>query len=330
MFTLTNLWTRSKAPSPAPDDSLDAFFAETGPHRTPDQHEPASHPRRLWLYASVIGLVALAGAAAGGFYLLKQAAAVSAAPSAAVTIESDPSGAEVSSAGVAKGKTPLTLSVAPGEHTFEVIHADRRKQVRVNARAETALVHHVQFDLSSDPKTAKGFSSGSSPGSVATLGVRTSGTPTPSKPSASVPVPAGPAAGWIAISSTIPLTVTEQGQVIGSTASTRIMVPAGKRDLRFSNDTLGFSEGRSVQVKAGQTATISVKVPKAPLSINAVPWAEVWIDGVRVGETPIGNYMVPRGSREIVFRHPTLGERRQTATVSITTPARVSVDMRKQ
>ena len=333
MFTFTGLWTRKKATAaaPAPADSLDAFFTETGPLPQAQQPEPASHPRRLWLYASVIGLVALSGAAAGGFYLLKKAAPVSAAPSAAVTIESDPDGAEVSAAGVAKGKTPLTLSVAPGEHTFEVIHAERRKQVRVNARAETAVVHHVQFDLPADPQAAKGLQNSSSPGSVSTLGVRTSGTATRSKPSTtSVPVPAGPAAGWIAINSAIPLTVTERGQVIGSTASAKIMVPAGKRDLRFSNDGLGFSEGRSVQVKAGQTATVSVSVPKAPLSINAVPWAEVWIDGVRVGETPIGNYMVSIGTREIVFRHPTLGERRQTATVSITTPARVSVDMRKQ
>ncbi len=85
-----------------------------------------------------------------------------------------------------------------------------------------------------------------------------------------------------------------------------------------------------MQVGAGKTAKVSIAVPKAPLSINAVPWAEVWVDGVRIGETPIGNYMVSLGSRDVVFRHPTLGERRQTVTVSLTAPARVSVDMRKQ
>src|SRR5918993_1428232 len=267
MFTLPGLWTRSKAAAPAPADSLDAFFTETGPLSPADQQAPTSRPRHTWPSAAVT----------------------------AVTIESDPTGAEVSAAGVAKGKTPLTLSVAPGEHTFEVIHAQRRKEVRVNARAETAVVHHVQFDLPSDAHSARGLPGGSSTGSVATLG-RTSGAPTPSVPKANpVAVPAGPAAGWVAISSPIPLTVTEKGQVICSTASAQNMGPAGPRDLRLSNDALGFSEGRTVQVKAGQTATISVKVPKAPISINAVPWAEVWIDGVRVGETPIGNYMVSLG-----------------------------------
>jgi len=71
-------------------------------------------------------------------------------------------------------------------------------------------------------------------------------------------------------------------------------------------------------------------MPNAPLSINAQPWAEVWVDGNRIGETPIGNHQVRIGSHEIVLRHPDLGERRQSVTVTLTTPARVSVDMRKQ
>ncbi|MDQ3417415.1 MAG: PEGA domain-containing protein [Acidobacteriota bacterium] len=327
MFSLTEFWSRSKSPAPVPAaDSLDAFFAENGPPAPEQQAGPTFS--RAWLYVASIGLVVLIGATAGGVYLLKKGEPVSAAPSAAVTIESDPVGAEVSSAGVAKGVTPLTLSVAPGEHTFEVVHAERRKQVRVNARAETAVVHHVQFDLPGEGATGA-LPKGSSPQSVATSGVRAPSVRATSASNSSAR-PAGPAAGWITITSPIPLTVMEGGQVIGSTASAKIMLPAGKRDLRFSNDSLGFSAGRSVQVSAGKTATIAVSVPKAAININAVPWAEVWIDGVRVGETPIGNYMVPLGSHDIVFRHPTLGERRQTATVSKTAPARVSVDMRKQ
>jgi hypothetical protein len=39
--------------------------------------------------------------------------------------------------------------------------------------------------------------------------------------------------------------------------------------------------------------------------------------------------MVRLGSHEIVFRHPELGERRQTVIVTLGSPARVSVDMRK-
>ncbi len=129
-------------------DSLDAFFAEDAP---PSQRPVAKGRSRALPYLAALAVVALTGVAAGGLYLLKKAEPVSAAPSAAVTIESDPAGAEVRSGGAAKGVTPLTLSVAPGEHIFEIVHADRRKQVRVVARAETAVVHHVQFDLPSAP-----------------------------------------------------------------------------------------------------------------------------------------------------------------------------------
>ena len=66
------------------------------------------------------------------------------------------------------------------------------------------------------------------------------------------------------------------------------------------------------------------------LHINAVPWAEVWIDGEQIGETPIGNLQTRIGSREIVFRHPELGERRTTAMVTLKEPVRISMDLRKK
>jgi len=61
-----------------------------------------------------------------------------------------------------------------------------------------------------------------------------------------------------------------------------------------------------------------------------LPWADVWIDGERVGETPIGNLSLPIGPHEIVFRHPDLGEQKYAATVSLKGPVRVSVDLRKK
>ena len=66
------------------------------------------------------------------------------------------------------------------------------------------------------------------------------------------------------------------------------------------------------------------------MALNAQQWADVWIDGERVGETPIGNVSVPIGPHEIVFRHPQLGEQVVRATVTAGEAARVSVDMRKR
>jgi hypothetical protein len=66
------------------------------------------------------------------------------------------------------------------------------------------------------------------------------------------------------------------------------------------------------------------------LSINAQPWADVWLDGERLGVTPIGNLEIPIGSHELVFRHPEHGERRSTVSVGLQQAARVGLDMRKK
>jgi hypothetical protein len=56
----------------------------------------------------------------------------------------------------------------------------------------------------------------------------------------------------------------------------------------------------------------------------------VWVDGDRVGDTPMGNISLPIGIHDVLFRHPELGEQRQTVTVTLNGPARLSVDMRKR
>ena len=64
------------------------------------------------------------------------------------------------------------------------------------------------------------------------------------------------------------------------------------------------------------------------MNLNASPWAEVFIDGQRVGETPIGNLTVALGSHEVLFRNPQLGEKRQSISVTLAAPVRLSVDMK--
>jgi len=64
------------------------------------------------------------------------------------------------------------------------------------------------------------------------------------------------------------------------------------------------------------------------MNINALPWAEVLVDGTRIGDTPLANVMHPIGDHEIVFRHPQLGEKRQAVRLTLRESLRVSVDMR--
>jgi serine/threonine-protein kinase len=107
------------------------------------------------------------------------------------------------------------------------------------------------------------------------------------------------------------------------------MVAAGGHEIEVVNEALGFRATRTVQVPPGRVAPLRVELPRGSVSLNAVPWAEVWIDGERLGETPMANVAVPIGPHEVVFRNPQFGERRHVVTVTTGAPARVSVDLRK-
>ena len=122
----------------------------------------------------------------------------------------------------------------------------------------------------------------------------------------------------------------ENQRLLGSSQTDRIMVPVGRHELEVVNEALGYRAVKTVNVVPGQTASLKLDLPKAPMALNAVPWAEVWVDGDRVGETPIGSVQVSIGPHEVVFHHPELGERRVVTTVTLAGPAKVSVDMRKK
>jgi hypothetical protein len=106
------------------------------------------------------------------------------------------------------------------------------------------------------------------------------------------------------------------------------MLAAGRHELDLVNDTLGYHSTRVVQVPPGKVVSISLDLPMGVVNINASPWAEVWIDGRRVGETPIGNLGVAIGPHELVFKHPQFGEKRHSISVTLNEPVRLSVDMK--
>ena len=83
------------------------------------------------------------------------------------------------------------------------------------------------------------------------------------------------------------------------------MMAAGQHELELVNDTLGYRATRTDPGAArARSRRSSLELPQGVLNVNASPWAEVWIDGRRVGETPIGNLPMSIGPHEVVFRHP--------------------------
>ena len=282
-----------------------------------------------------------------------------------LSVGTSPAGIAVFVDGEPHGVTPLGVDLPPGEHVVELRTDTERRRIPVTLTAGGQVSQYFEFAragaaqatgellVRTDPigasVTVDGKYVGRSPVSVPDLtpGTHTvvmqndSGTQTErviieNGRTASLVVsmagltPKAGAAGWVRLDAPGSVQVFENGRVIGSSDFERIMLPVGRHDLEFVNDSLGYRERRTVQIVAGQTASMRLEWPRGTMAINAIPWAEVLVDGNRVGETPIGSVTVPIGSHEIVFRHPELGERRMSVTVTARETLKVGVDLRSK
>jgi hypothetical protein len=135
--------------------------------------------------------------------------------------------------------------------------------------------------------------------------------------------------GWISVNAPLEVRLFETNRLIGTSGLEPIELAPGPHTLSFVNDTVGFVATQSVVVAPGKTTGVRLEMPSQSVAINATPWAEVWVDGSRVGETPIGTLALSLGPHVVVFRHPDLGERTVRTVVRADEPARISVDMRQ-
>jgi len=311
--------------------------------------------------AIALVIVSAGGVFAGRRYLTGSAATLA---TGTLSINSDPPGAQVVVDGRTGGVTPLTLTLPQGPHNVE-LHGGggdpRTLPITIVAGKEVSQFVELpkvtafgQLQVRTEPAgaqvTVDGIPRGKSPVLVESLaagehavalegagggaGVKQTVT-VEAGMTASLVVPmtvaeAAPASGWIAIKAPVEVQIFEGKRLVGTNQSDRLMMSAGRHDVEIVNDTLGFHETKSVQVPAGKLAPIKLDWPKGTVAVNALPWADVWVDGDHVGETPIGNLSLPIGPHEFVFRHPDLGEQRYATTVSLKAPSRVSVDLRKR
>jgi len=135
--------------------------------------------------------------------------------------------------------------------------------------------------------------------------------------------------GWIAVFSPVTLDIAENGKPIGTTEQGRLMLSPGRHVLTFSSHEMGYKTTQAVDIEPGEERSVSL-VPTGELGVNATPWAEVWLDGKKLGDTPLAGQRVPLGTHEVVFKNPQYPDRRVTVTVTAAAPVTASVDFSKQ
>ena len=205
-------------------------------------------------------------------------------------VRSDPAGAKVLVDGRSQGVTPLNLAgVAAGSHRVVVSGAGRDVQQTVQVEA----------------------------GSTVSIVI-------PLRPTAE-----RSAYGRVSIVAPLEVDIFEGDALVGTSRMPELVLSPGPHTLRVVNEAFGFQDTRKIEVAAGERLSVPVYVPEGELNINALPWAEVSIDGNRIGETPLGNLKLAVGPHVATFRHPELGEKTVSFAVKVGVPARVTADMRK-
>ena len=328
-------------------------------HRAPST-TPAPHIAvAKWAGALCLGAV-LAAAGMYGYGRWR-----SATRPATLTIETSQAGANVFIGGKAAGRTPLALSLAAGRYDVEVRAGGATHAFATDLAAGTSVVRTIELtapppdtvtatgvlSIQTDPSrlavSVDGVARGTSPLRVENLAagahevtvagprgtIRRSVT-VQGKETVSLIVStaagAETAPGWLQVTAPIVLQLRENGRVIGTTESDRLMLPSGRHEIEVTSPALNFSASRRIEIAAGKTTATHIEVPNGVLNLNAQPWAEVWVDGTNIGQTPLGNIPARIGQHEVIFRHPELGERRETIVVKFGEPARLGVDLRKR
>ena len=168
---------------------------------------------------------------------------------------------------------------------------------------------------------------GGSPSQPDTL--RASPTPRSANPTPAAAAPAEPApAGTLEVVSPVSLNVSEGGRPLGKSGE-RIQLSVGRHTLDIGREDLGYQTVQVVDVKPGRPYQIQPPLPTGVANLNATPWAEVWIDGRKAGETPLGHVQLTIGSHEVRFSHPELGDQTRTLVVTTGSVALLSVEMKK-
>jgi hypothetical protein len=265
-------------------------------------------------------------------------------------LRSVPDGAQVFVGGREIGVTPLRTALAAGEHTVEFRYQGSAQTVRLTVVPGGTVAQRIEWKgqratgslkVETQPPGAAvfidGVSSGTTPLVVEdvavgshdvelrlgdnsvrqTVEVRAGRTTT---------LDSGVYVGWLALFSPIELTVRERGRTLALDERNRVMLSAGPHELTLENRALGFRAVRTVHIESGETTAESLEMPKTQLTITASDQADVWIDGARAGGTPLVDWPVDIGTREVIVRAAGRPERKLTVTATVQ-PVHLSVEL---
>jgi hypothetical protein len=132
-------------------------------------------------------------------------------------------------------------------------------------------------------------------------------------------------AGFLAVVSRIPVEIFDGTRKLGVSDGGHILLAPGQYTVKLVNAQFGYREDVEFTIRPGEVSTHTVMLPEGSLHITTEAGAEIFVEGELMGVAPLAAFRVAIGAREVLVRHPDLGERKQTVEVVQGQPVELSV-----
>ena len=134
--------------------------------------------------------------------------------------------------------------------------------------------------------------------------------------------------GWLHVTAPFEIQLSEGTKPITLDDSNQVLLSPGPHDVRFENRALGLRQVRHIDIRPGETTAISLDRPMSHITVTASEPATVSIDGQPVGQTPLTDFAVAIGSRDITVTNASGVVRHQTITLKVESST-IDVDFSK-
>ena len=122
--------------------------------------------------------------------------------------------------------------------------------------------------------------------------------------------------GWLAVHSPFDVVINEGNRALTLDDRSQVMLPPGRHQVRIVNKALAYDVAHQVELKPGEVTHLTITPAPSSLTLTASETVSVWLDGERLGETPLNSVPVALGTHDLLVRRAAGGERRLTITVT--------------
>jgi hypothetical protein len=135
--------------------------------------------------------------------------------------------------------------------------------------------------------------------------------------------------GWLAVHSPFDVVISEGNRALTLDDRNQVMLPPGRHQVRVVNRALAYDVVHPVDLRPGDTTHLTVTPAPSTLTLTASETVGVWIDGEKVGDTPLTAVPATLGTHDLLVRRANGGERRLTITVTAN-PFALHLDFSRQ